>query len=297
MKKIPWILPLLAALFLVPGSWAASRVVDADGTVYSVTVTASPGGTAPPGATALSYSILRPDGKGENGTIFPTEDSLPDNDPSLVLLPGAAGPFLIWTRGDGFADQIAFSRWEGNGWSQLSYLTSGPRNHGNAQAAVDSHGMATIVWMEQSETGLVAFGILDPAAGTLVSAPRDLQRALTPATAPATPGIRRAPRIIGSGAMDGTIGISPEGGNDTPAIPPCNTNVCKTDASVPIGSVTGSPGCSKAAAAVSRNRALWFGVVEGGVVLNRFQSTIPANAPDGYVSMLLQSLLDEHCRQ
>ena len=61
MKKARWIMPLMAALFLVPCAWAANQVVGVDGTVYTVSVVEAEAG-APPGATALAYSVLHPDG-------------------------------------------------------------------------------------------------------------------------------------------------------------------------------------------------------------------------------------------
>jgi len=112
-KKARWILPLLAALFLVPPAWAGSRVVGPDGTVYSVDVAQVPGG-APPGSTALSYTLLRPDGTAESGMIPSTEGPGADREPSLVIAPSGGGAFLVWVHHDGVSDQIAFSRYRGD---------------------------------------------------------------------------------------------------------------------------------------------------------------------------------------
>ena len=62
------------------------------------------------------------------------------------------------------------------------------------------------------------------------------------------------------------------------------------------GSVTVSPACTKVVAAISRNKALWIGVLQNGVVLNYYRSVVPAGAPDDYISMLLESLLNQHCQ-
>ena len=88
-------------------------------------------------------------------------------------------------------------------------------------------------------------------------------------------------------------GILPEGGNDAPVVPPANTQKLNEPVN---GTVTLSPTCTKAVAAISRNRALWIGVLQNGVILNYYRSVVPAGAPDNYVPLLLQSLLNQHCQ-
>ena len=78
--------------------------------------------------------------------------------------------------------------------------------------------------------------------------------------------------------------ILPEGGNDTPTIPPASN----PKIGEPVGgTVTLSPTCTK---------ALWIGVLQNGVILNYYRSVVPVGAPDNYVSLLLQSLLNQHCQ-
>jgi len=296
MKKARWIPLVLAALFLVPWAWAASQVVGVDGTVYSVGVAEVEAGD-PPGATALTYSVLHPGGRVETGFVSPTEDLLADREPSLVLPPGGGGPFLIWTRSDGAYDQVAFSRYTGTLWTEMQYLTSGARDHLHPQVGVDSHGTATIVWVEPAGGGSVALVTFDPATGILLSSPRNLLRELARRSPPEWLSREQGPQTVGGRPSDFGPGLVPEGGNDVPAIPPCSstTESCKP-VSAPSGGVTLGPACPLAVAAVVKKRALFIGVLENGVVLKYYRSVIPAGAPEGYVAMLLQGLLDRHCR-
>jgi len=296
MKKARWIPPLLAALFLVPWAWAANQVVGVDGTVYTVGVVEMEAG-APPGSTALTYSVLHPGGQVETGLVSPTEDLLADGEPSLVLPPGGGGPFLIWTRSDGAYDQVAYSRYAGTLWAEMQYLTSGARDHLHPQFGVDSHGTAYIVWVEPAGAGSIMVATFDPLTGILLSSPRDLLRELVRHSPPEWLSPERGPRTVGGRPSDFSPGPVPEGGNDTPAIPPCSNNntSCKKE-SDPWGGVTLSPACPLAVAAVVKNRALSIGVLENGVVLKYYRSVVPVGAPEGYVAMLLQSLLDQHCR-
>jgi len=296
-KTAPWILLLLAALFFVPPAWARSQVVGLDGTVYSVEVVQNQG-EAQPGWTALSFSVLRPDGPAESGIVISTEDSRADRDPSLVLAPGADVPFLVWTRHDGLSDQIAYSHYQGNAWGGPRYLTTGAGDHVNPQAGVDGNGVAYVVWVEPAGAGSVMFATFDPSTGNLFSGPRDLFHELV-RHSPAewlTPG--RGSKTHGGDPTDLGPWPVPEGGNDTPAIPPCsstNTNNCKKD-SISGGVILG-PSCTKAAAAVVRTRGIWIGVLENGEVLAYYRSVIPAGAPEEYVALLLQTLLNQHCQQ
>src|SRR5713101_2122973 len=98
--KIRCLVILLTAVLIVPCAWAAAKVVDIDGTVYTVRVVRLTG-AASPCATALSYSVLRTSGPTEAGFVSPTQDAWADRDPRLVLTPKNRGPFLIWSRSDG----------------------------------------------------------------------------------------------------------------------------------------------------------------------------------------------------
>jgi hypothetical protein len=295
-KKAPWILPLLAALFLVPPAWAKSQVVGLDGTVHSVEV-AQIQGEAQPGSTALSFSVLRPNGTAQSGVVSSTEDLRADRDPSLELAPGGDGPFLVWTRHDGLSDQIAYSRYRGNAWDEPRYLTSDAKDHVNPQVGVDGNGMAYVVWVEPAGGGSVMFATFDPHTGDLFSSPRDLFRELVRHSPAVWLTPERGPIMLGGRPTDIGPVPAPEGGNDTPAIPPCsntNTTNCKKDSL--SGGVFLGPSCTKAAAAVVRTRGIWIGVLENGEVLAYYRSVIPAGAPEGYVELLLQTLLSQHCQ-
>ena len=297
MKKMArCILPMLAALFLVPSGWATERVVDLDGTIYSVDVVPVRGRPTSR-ATALSYSILRPGGTVEAGTIPSTRDSSGDREPNLVLSPGIGGPFLVWTRNDGFHDQIAYSHFERNAWSQPRYLTSGARDHTSPRVGVDRHGTATLVWIEPAGQGEVMVGIFDPANGNLLSTPKNVISELARSSAPERLGGNPTPQTINRTPVGYGNWPLPNGGNDTPAIPPCTPihGLNCRNFSGPNGSVAVGPSCDQAAVGVVNNDVLSIGLLDGGVVVKHYQASIPAGAPPEYVSMLLRRILDEHC--
>jgi hypothetical protein len=293
MKMARWILPVAAALFLVPCIWADAQVVGIDGTVYSIQVSGSAG------PTALSYSVLHPDGTLQTGTIAPSGSGGGDRDPILVLAPGASTPFLIWTRNDGGFDQIAYSRFVNQAWAPPQYMTSGPRDHVRPQTGIDAHGSGYLVWVEAAGQGAVMFATFDPLTGSLALSPRDLVRELARFSPPEwlSPGLGPSIDPVGAGKHSAPI-IQPDGGNDTPAIPPCSstqTTNCKKDA---LGGATRiGPACTKAVAAAVVNRSLAIGILDSGAVEKYYRSVIPVGAPDNYVTLLLQSLLDQHCQQ
>jgi hypothetical protein len=293
MKKARWILPLLAALFLVPCAGAAERVVASDGTVFTVDVMPV-GGGASPDATALSFSILHPGGTTESGMVPPTEDALGDREPALVLSPGSGGPFLVWTRNDGLHDQIAFARLAGNAWGGMKYLTSGGRDHTRPQAGVDSHGIATVAWVESGGGGRVMVGIVDPGTGNLLASPRDLLRETGRGSPAHWLGSQSGTKVLQAPAS-ADIWPTPDGGNDTPAIPPCSNGVTLNCRSYSSGVVASNSVCPRVATAVVRNNVVTIGLMEGGVIVATYQSVIPLGAPADYVTMLTRTILNENC--
>src|SRR5262245_53533527 len=131
-KYAQWILISAAVLLFVPQSWAADRVVEPDGTMYSVDVIQAPGGHSP-SATALRYTRSSLNGT-ESGWVSPTQDSAADRDPTLLQVSGAAGPILIWSRSNGPFDQLAYSRFDGAQWTHPTFLTNTPHDHLRPQA-------------------------------------------------------------------------------------------------------------------------------------------------------------------
>jgi len=281
-----------AALLFVSQSWATVQVVDPDGTLYSVDVV-QVSHSHSPRATALKFSKISLGGAQVDGMISPTQDSASDRDPTLVQVSGAPGPVLIWSRSNGAFDQIAYSRYDGVGWTQPTYLTNSPRDHSHPQAGVDASGTGYVLWVETGGSPSVMLATFDPQTGNLISSPRDFFMEL----------VRHGPpQWLSQGLLlDRTHGrpqaddpdILPEGGNDAPVVPPANTQKLNEPVN---GTVTLSPTCTKVVAAISRNRALWIGVLQNGVILNYYRSVVPAGAPDNYVPLLLQSLLNQHCQ-
>lgn len=296
MKKVRWIAPLLAALLFAPLAGAAERVVSVDGTAYTVEVVAAPGETSPE-ETALSYSVLHPDGFLESGLVPPTQDLGADLEPILALPPGGGGPFLVWTRNDGIHEQIAFSRYEGGAWGEIRLLTTGARDHVRPRAAVDGHGVGILLWSEPAEPMPVMFETFDPTTGNVLSAPRNLLQEMVRNSPPQWLSPGHAAQAVGGRPTSVAPTPQTEGGNDTPAIPPCNadnTTGCKKDSST--ATVATLPGCSASAAAVARSGNLSLALLEGGVVVEYFRGGVPAGAPPDYVQLLLQSLLNQRCQ-
>jgi hypothetical protein len=300
MKRLTRSLLITAALFLtVPSVWAAVQVVDADGTFYSATVELSPlrsGGQAD--ATQIVVLQISPTGAQVRWVIEPTQDVLPDKDPDLLLVPGASGPVLLWSRRSGHFDQIALSRLEGGQWSPVRYLTNAPRNNLKPRAGVDSNGTGYVVWVVQEGGGSVSYATFDPTAGNLISSPRDLLQELVRHSPPQwlMPEADRH----GRDSQDIVDPIAlPDGGSEVPIAPPSADPppVPQPHSSEPIGgTVTLNPGCTKALAAVVKNRAVWIGVLQNGSVLSYYRSRIPQGAPEGYLELFLETLLSQNCQ-
>lgn len=286
MRKLAvWIFAGFAALW--PASAGATvQVVDVDGTRYAVSVVPVDGMSAS-GGTALLSTIQRTNGTTEMTPIPPTRDVRHDQDPQLLLAPGAGGPVLIWSRSDGYYSQIAYSRFSGGSWSDFNLMTSGPRDHIRPRTGVDSAGRGYLVWVEPAAAGSVYYATFDPATGNLMMSPRDLMRELVRASPPEWLTPDRAPRRVGSPTVPGP---APEGGNDAPAVPPTTKH-----SQPPDGELSLTPSCSKAMAAVVNQQAMAIGLLEGGIVLRYYRSVIPVGAPIEYVPLFLQSLLNQNC--
>jgi len=291
-RNFCWILIGLVALLCTSRTWATTvSVVDSNGTIYSVDVVPSSEGSSR--GTALAYSRIAPDGSHAEGIIHPTQDAADDRDP-VLLVGDASGPLLIWTRKNGRFEQIALARYQGGSWTQPVYLTDSPAPHLRPQAGIDASGTGYLVWVEPTGGGKVMFATFDPATGNLLSSPRDFFLELV-RHSPAQWLYQELPdpRTHGNRRTDDG-GVQPDAANDVPAIPPAGS---APHVDQPVnGSLTLSPTCTKAVGAIVRNRALWIGVLQNGVVLEYYRSVIPAGAPENYVSMLLQSLLDQNCQ-
>jgi hypothetical protein len=288
-KYAQFILTLAAGLLLVSQSWAASEVVSPDGTLYSVKVVQAPGSLSP-NATALRVS--RPlNGTEVGGFISPTEDSAADRDPTLLPASGTSGPILIWSRSHGPFDQLAYSRFDGVGWTYPTFLTNTPRDHRRPQAGVDASGTGYLVWVETGANASVMLATFDPLTGNLISSPRDFFLELVRHSPPQWLSQDvLLPRSHGRPQAE-EPGIVPDGVDEVPVVPPGHKLGEPVD-----GTVTLSPVCTKVVAAISRSRALWIGVLQNGVVLNYYRSVVPVGAPDNYISLLLESLLNQNCQ-
>jgi hypothetical protein len=282
-----WGFVAAAALLFVSSVGATVMVVDVDGTSYSVDVVDAPGGTSED-STALELTLTTASGT-QTSLIAPTQDPEADRDPFLMLVPGSPGPALIWSRRNGLHDQIAYSKFEGQQWSPVQYLSDSPRHHVRPQAGVDAFGTGYVVWIESGGGGLAMLATFDPLTGNLISSPRDLFHDLVRSGPPQhLVGSRtRSPEPTSKGrGRPGSGGITPDGGNDGPAVPPAtNTN----------NALSTSPSCGHAVAAVVKNRSLWMGIYQHGSVQQYYRSVIPEGSGADYLPMLLQTLLEQNC--
>jgi hypothetical protein len=291
MRKLArWILLSAATLLLAPASQAAVQLVDADGTLYSVELVATTGNSSPE-ATALAFTRIAASGERTSGLIDPAQGPTLDQDPTLTRGPGLSGPMVIWSRKNGRFQQIAYSRFAGDHWTASQFLTYSPVDHRHPQVGVDAFGTAYVVWIETGGGGTVMLATFDPLTGNLLSSPRDLFRELVRHSPPHW--LSPQANVRGTHADEPRStdpDVSPEGGIDTPIVPPAP----KSDAPV-SGTVTLTPACTKVVAAVERNRALWIGILQNGTVLEYYRSVVPEGAPGNYTSLLLQGLWEQHC--
>lgn len=221
-----------------------------------------------------------------SGWVGPTRDRHSDREPSLIVVPGLDQPALVWSRHDGRFAQVAYSRFDGKSWSEVRYLTAGAEDHLHPQAGVDANGNGYALWMEPVGGGRLMLALFDPSTGNLYSGPRDLLRDLARHSPPEW--LRPERSLPGSGDEGGSGG----GGFDAPGIPPGTGG----HLSSPTGDLTLHSGCTRAAVAVEKQRSLFIGILDGGQVLKYYRSQVPVGAPDNYVGLLLESLLDRNCR-
>jgi hypothetical protein len=290
MKKLSLsVLLTLLVLLLTPSSWAGAQLVDTDGTFYSVDVVPAPDG--PAGSTVLAFTRVAPNGARTLGLVDSTATATSDRDPALVRLIGSEGPSLLWSKKNGPFEQIAFSHFDGYRWGDPQFLTSTPGDHRFPQAGIDAWGTGYVIWVEMGGEGSVMLATFDPLTGNLLFSPQDLFRELVRHSPPQWLAAHTGthPPQIRPGMTNPDI--FPDGGSDAPIVPPA-----PKDSSPVSGTVTLSPACNKVVAAVERNRLLWIGVLQNGVVLDYYRAAIPAGAPGNYTSLLLQGLLERHCR-
>ncbi len=206
---------MLGALALVAVSplTAASSVQTADGRTITVWVAPSgaPGarsGLDPfaPAAGGIAFSIVGP-GESRLGIISPTEDSLDDSSPFIVLDPQTGGPVVVWSRSDGVSRKIAYVRFEEGDWRDVHFLTFGRRDHILPRIGV-SRGGATLFWAQMN--GLYMHAPVDLTAGNLHASPRAIPLGF-------------APPAGGRPFRGSTIGgkryeVDAEGGSDVPTV-------------------------------------------------------------------------------
>jgi hypothetical protein len=165
-------------------------------------------------------------------------------------------------------------------------------DHRFPQGGIDAWGTGYVIWVEMDGSGSVMLATFDPLTGNLLSSPRDLFRELVRHSPPqwlASHSSASHPVQTRSGLANPDI--FPDGGTDSPVVPPAHSD------GTPVGgTVVLSPACNKIVAAVERNRGLWIGVLQNGVVLEYYRATIPMDAPADYTSQLLSGLLERHCR-
>jgi hypothetical protein len=148
-----------------------------------------------------------------------------------VTAPESGAPIRIWSRFDGVAHKLAWSRFENGRWTSPRVVTFGP---GDDMAPVFGTSSAGSFLFWTDGRGRVLYAPFDPEFGRLFAVPRTLPFSAAGRGGPSAEGGTDAPVILGlcdGGATDpcvasghgGTLPItsqptspSPEGGSDAP---------------------------------------------------------------------------------
>ena len=169
-----------------------------------------------------------------NGIVGPTADLAVDHSPVLTLDPRSGRPVLIWSRWDGTSMKLAWSRFDGDRWTDARFLTFGPGNDLSPAVGTSSAG-SYLFW--KNEQNQFFYAPIDLGTGRLFAAPALVGAAESPVASVTTrlrpEGSSDVPIILGGcdpnhpetctdpgggGAGSGSGVIKPEGGSDVPII-------------------------------------------------------------------------------
>jgi hypothetical protein len=175
-----------------------------------------------------------------SGFVAPTVDAAFDESPVLALDPRSGRPVLIWSRHDGSAMKLAWSRFDAGVWSEARFLTFGPGDD-RAPAVGTSAAGSYLFWRGVGDSVLHA--PIDLETGRFFAAPT----ALPISGVDRSSGVGVVPRnpLSSQGGTDAPI-VPPHtnGGTDAPVIicnnPPCPQTNGAPD--VPLGPVGGASG-------------------------------------------------------
>jgi hypothetical protein len=191
---------------------AASSVRTADGSVLTVDEFGGGRGhiaSAARRSRTLVFTLETADGT-RSGFVAPTVDAAFDESPVLALDRRSRRPVLIWSRHDGAAMKLAWSRFDGGLWSEARFLTFGPGDD-RAPALGTSAAGSYLFWRGVGDS--VLYAPLDLETGRFFAAPAALR----------IPEAARGPRDGGTEAP--IPAVQPDGGTDAPVTicsePPC----------------------------------------------------------------------------
>jgi hypothetical protein len=209
-------------------------------------------GSGPHGTTrALAWTFEEVSGARHMGVVPATLDPSPDATPVLVGDPRSGDPVLIWSRWDGAAMKLAWTRFSAGAWSEAHDLTFGPGNDLSPAVGLSSGGVF-LFWLR--DDARVFFAPIDLGSGRLFSLPHPLQAPGRVGSGPAPEGGTDAPIIIGNcvkpknepcvganqrpGPTTDPPPVSPEGGTDVPIV------YSSASYSVATLGVTSDPSCA-----------------------------------------------------
>jgi hypothetical protein len=167
---------------------SSTRIVEADGTVHTITIAARSGedfGPPPPGSneqpTVLLHTLTHPGGNGSEHREVPgTGGDALEREPALALSPDGT-LLLAWGQSNGTHYDALVSRFENGVWSQ-PVLASGGLDASRPRALGYESGKVRVVWIEEEGVDFAGF------------APRLLDGALAP-DGPAEP-IDATPMVL-----------------------------------------------------------------------------------------------------
>jgi hypothetical protein len=203
-------------------------------------------------------------------------------EPVLIAGPSSGAPIRIWSRFDGLAHKLAWSRFENGHWSDPRVMTFGPGDD-LAPAAGTSSAGSMLYWTD--ERGRVIYAPFDPESGRLFAVPRPLPVLPPRRHGPATEGGTDAPVILGNcEKANSEPCVAPGPGGPAPRNPQPMVPSLDGGTDVPIVLTTGSTSittltvastrsCGTQVLSVASDGAVTVMAIDGGgrvTVLGRF---------------------------
>ena len=140
-----WLLFIAMALVLLlaPSASLRAEFVCTPGTIGFIVmgITEGPDPVLGPG-------FWDPVGPEDSGALNPDGDLRADGRPDTVLELATNTPSVVWSYNTGTDYDVAFSRWNGEGWTVKEFLTDSTNDELDPRISVNATGDVFIVWWE-----------------------------------------------------------------------------------------------------------------------------------------------------